>query len=42
MKRFANLPNIVNVGSIEMHPKIASRDDEEQKMVSCAHTTVHS
>ncbi|CAF3368290.1 unnamed protein product [Rotaria sp. Silwood1] len=26
MKRFANLPNVVNIGSIELHPKVKSTD----------------
>ncbi|CAF3769437.1 unnamed protein product [Rotaria sordida] len=41
MKRFANLPNIVNIGSIELHPKAVPTDDDEL-MVTHRLTTTRS
>jgi hypothetical protein len=42
MKRFSNLPNISNVGSVETHPKVTPIDDDDQVMISHKDTTVHS
>ena len=42
MKRFANLPNIVNIGSIELHPKVMPIDDDDQVMISHKLTDIRS
>jgi len=43
MKRFANLPNIVNIGSIELHPKVMpTDDDDDQVMLSHKLTAIRS
>ncbi len=42
MKRFANLPNVVHIGSVELSPKTASVDDEDHAMMAQKLTSVHS
>jgi len=42
MKRFANLPNVAHIGSVELHPKIAPIDDEDHVMMTQKLTSVHS
>ncbi|CAF0930816.1 unnamed protein product [Rotaria sp. Silwood1] len=42
MKRFANLPNVVNIGSIELHPKVKSTDGDDQMMLTHKLTTIQS
>ena len=34
VKRFANLSNVVNIGSVELHPKVAPIDDDDQAMIA--------
>ena len=34
VQRYANLPNVVNIGSVELHPKVTSIDDDDQAMIS--------
>ena len=42
MKRFANLPNVVNIGSVELHQKVTPIDDDDQAMITHKHTTLHA
>ncbi|CAF2343293.1 unnamed protein product [Rotaria sp. Silwood2] len=42
MKRFANLPNVINIGSVELHPKVKSTDEADQLMITHNLTTIHS
>ncbi|CAF4642859.1 unnamed protein product [Rotaria sp. Silwood2] len=42
MKLFANLSNIVNIGSIELHPKVKSIDGADQMMLTHKLTTTQS
>jgi len=42
MKRFANLPNVVNIGSVELHSKVTPMDDDDQMMITHKLTTVRS
>jgi hypothetical protein len=42
MKLFANLPNTVNIGSVENHPKVISIDDDDQIMIKHKETALHS
>lgn len=34
VQRYANLPNVVNIGSVELHPKVTPIDDDDQAMIS--------
>ena len=42
VNRFANLSNVANISSIELHPKITPIDDEDQAMLSQKSTAVRS
>ncbi len=42
MKRFANVPKILNNGSVELHPKVTSIDDDNQVMIPEKFTTVRN
>ena len=42
MKRYANLPNITNIGSVELHSKIIPIDDDDQAMITHKVTSVRS
>ncbi|CAF2914631.1 unnamed protein product [Rotaria sp. Silwood2] len=42
MKLFANLSNIVNIGSIELHPKVKSIDGADQMMLTHKLTTTQT
>ncbi len=42
MKNFANLPNFVNVASIELHPKVTPIDDDDQVMITHQHTALRT
>jgi len=42
MKRFANLPNIAHIGSVEIHPKVTPIDDDDQVMISHKLTNIRS
>ncbi|CAF2026837.1 unnamed protein product [Rotaria magnacalcarata] len=42
LKRFSNLPNVVNIGSIELHPQVKLVDDDNQLMITHKLATIHS
>lgn len=42
MKRYANLPNVVNIGSVELHEKVTPIDDDDQAMITHKHTTLQT
>ena len=42
VKRFANLSNVVNIGSVELHAKVTPIDDEDQAMIAQKSAAVRS
>lgn len=42
MKRYANLSNVVNIASVELHPKVTPIDDDDQAMINEKHTALQA